>query len=573
MAFEMSTESLRKHCRKLNLYSSRLDLNEILHLQCKGITKIQGLEEFTGLTTLYLESNAISDIEGLEPVLKLTSLYLAKNFLSSTVGLSILVNLQVLDLADNNLSELQELGELKQLRTLNISGNKLMSLESMAEIKKLPELISLDLSNNRLGKRAGGENGDGKEGEAEKDDELMAFFCTLKLKWLRLVGNPFLRRVRGYRKILIGRMPTLNYLDDQPAFPKDRRLALAYLSGGIEGEREERKKINQEEKQKREDRSKEFDRMIAEARERAKTNPVKHDPSIFRAKEPEPEPEPEPSIAEVEDSDDGGSGEAESTAAEPEGGHGGEQSEAADGACDDDGGGDDDAEEEEEGPSTSDPMLESHPLTGCADGHVELDGASSQGNDVPAGHFVLQSHLTDIMSLDKEELKERQAQHRTKILQREFDRATLSIQQRTEQQQQASSTYKRPVIWGTDRYKQLFAMAASMPDPKPEEREDPPGREGAQDPEHEEPDSIGAQYRAMLDQSRDLTGALSELESETESSSFDPMDEYTVTNHQHQHQQHHEVILARDLGREEGEDSDEGIEVIEREVIDFEAMD
>ena len=95
MAFEMSTESLRKHCRKLNLYSSRLDLNDILHLQCKGITKIQGLEEFTGLTTLYLESNAISDIEGLEPVVKLTSLYIAKNFLSRTTGLGILVNLQV----------------------------------------------------------------------------------------------------------------------------------------------------------------------------------------------------------------------------------------------------------------------------------------------------------------------------------------------------------------------------------------------------------------------------------------------------------------------------------------------
>ena len=187
------------------------------------------------------------------------------------------------------------------------------------------------------------------------------------------------------------------------------------------------------------------------------------------------------------------------------------------------------------GPSTSEPMLESHPLTGCADGHVEIDGESSQGNDVPAGHFVLQSHLTDITSLDKEELKERQAQHRTNILQREFDRATLSIQQRTEQQQ-ASSTYKRPVIWGTDRYKQLFAMAASMPDPEPEEREGPPRPVTAEDdPEDEEADSIGVQYRAMLDQSRDLTGALSELESDTESSSFDPMDEYTVTNHQQRH--------------------------------------
>ena len=52
---------------------------------------------------------------------------------------------------------------------------------------------------------------------------------ALALKWLRRVGNPFVRRVVGYRKKFVGRMQTLNYFDDQPAFKKDRRLALAYL--------------------------------------------------------------------------------------------------------------------------------------------------------------------------------------------------------------------------------------------------------------------------------------------------------------------------------------------------------
>ena len=226
MAFVMSTESLRKHCRKLNLYSSRLDLNDILHLQCKGITKIQGLEEFTGLTTLYLESNAISDIEGLEPVLKLSSLYLAKNFLSSTVGLGMLANLQVLDLADNNLSKLESLEALTQLRTLNVSGNKLSDLDALSELSKLPELMSLDLSNNRIGREREGVT---KADQAEEDDAVVDFLCSLRLKWLRLVGNPFVRRVVGYRKKFVGRMQTLNYFDDQPAFKKDRRLALAYL--------------------------------------------------------------------------------------------------------------------------------------------------------------------------------------------------------------------------------------------------------------------------------------------------------------------------------------------------------
>ncbi len=40
-----------------------------------------------------------------------------------------------------------------------------------------------------------------------------------------------------YRKRTISSMPTLNYLDDAPVFPKDRRLAQAFCEGGLEAER------------------------------------------------------------------------------------------------------------------------------------------------------------------------------------------------------------------------------------------------------------------------------------------------------------------------------------------------
>jgi dynein assembly factor 1, axonemal len=49
MAFELNDKNLRRLCKERNYYSSRLDLNEVLHLQHKGITKLQNLDEFTGL--------------------------------------------------------------------------------------------------------------------------------------------------------------------------------------------------------------------------------------------------------------------------------------------------------------------------------------------------------------------------------------------------------------------------------------------------------------------------------------------------------------------------------------------
>lgn len=57
---------------------------------------------------------------------------------------------------------------------------------------------------------------------------------------------------RHYRKMMMARMPHLNYLDDSPCFPKDRRMAVAFMEGGVAGERSMRETIRKEEDAERE---------------------------------------------------------------------------------------------------------------------------------------------------------------------------------------------------------------------------------------------------------------------------------------------------------------------------------
>lgn len=40
----MTKASLKKLCKELKLYTAAPELNDVLHLQCKGITKLENLE-------------------------------------------------------------------------------------------------------------------------------------------------------------------------------------------------------------------------------------------------------------------------------------------------------------------------------------------------------------------------------------------------------------------------------------------------------------------------------------------------------------------------------------------------
>ena len=60
------------------------------------------------------------------------------------------------------------------------------------------------------------------------------------------MGNPVVKDIKHYRKTIIAKCKALRYLDDRPVFEDERRYCEAFAKGGIEAEREERKKYKQE---------------------------------------------------------------------------------------------------------------------------------------------------------------------------------------------------------------------------------------------------------------------------------------------------------------------------------------
>jgi Leucine-rich repeat (LRR) protein len=216
------------------------------------------MQEYTGLKTLYLEQNAILVIENLDKLVNLRCLYLGKNMISEITGLEALTALETLDLSDNYIEKVSGLSGLPVLRTLTLSGNKMRSIADVQHLEQCSALTSLDLSNCRL-----------------EDTAVVDMVIRKPLSYLRLQGNPcvssyrycsvstvsifccadtlqrsqhtlrgqlLIRHTRpnihrNYRKTIVAAMPSLNYLDDMPVFPKDRRYAVAFIEGGVEAER------------------------------------------------------------------------------------------------------------------------------------------------------------------------------------------------------------------------------------------------------------------------------------------------------------------------------------------------
>lgn len=237
----------------IRIYYRTRELNDKLYLHFKGFRKIENLEEFTGLKVLYMEGNAIDRIEGLENCRQMRCLYLHENCIQEITGLDYMEDLDSLNLSDNLITSISGLHHNLKLSTLHLSRNRIgkNGVEDLVQLTQLPNLSVLDLSNNSI-----------------EDPRVLeeVFEKMSNLRVLYLHGNPVCKKIPNYRKTLTFRLKELRYLDDRPVFEEDRRFAEAFFRGGLEEERAERKRWQQEKEAERLRNHEAFREMINQAR-------------------------------------------------------------------------------------------------------------------------------------------------------------------------------------------------------------------------------------------------------------------------------------------------------------------
>lgn len=232
---EMTTKTLREICREHDDLYRTPELNDKLYCNFKGFGSITpALGAYRNLKALFLQGNGLTSIREMPLLPQLKCLFLQQNLLTDLEGLESLPLLDTLDVSDNRLESLTHLEGVSNLTTLIATGNDFKTQKDIENVLSCPSLLTFDLQNNRL----------------DDPNVLDVFEKCLELRCLYLKGNDVVFKIRSYRKTVVSRLRNLTYLDERPVFEMERRLMTAWKDGGLEAERAEREKIQQDEREK-----------------------------------------------------------------------------------------------------------------------------------------------------------------------------------------------------------------------------------------------------------------------------------------------------------------------------------
>ena len=120
---------------------------QVLFFTSLPLKNLQGIQYFTGMTTLGLYDCQISDISLLTELHNLRELGLYDNKISDVSPLSGLTNLTILYLGNNNITDVSPLSGLTNLKELTLNDNKITDISGLSG---LTNLVTLRLDGNNI---------------------------------------------------------------------------------------------------------------------------------------------------------------------------------------------------------------------------------------------------------------------------------------------------------------------------------------------------------------------------------------------------------------------------------------